>query len=160
MSDVNQVAATLNSAAIHLLRGLAPVDRLSGLSSARLSALSVVHFGGPQSLASLAAAEDVTPATMTRLVDGLEADGLVEREVDPADRRRVRITATRRGAELMEVARQRRVEAIAAALGTLAPGERQSLAEAAPLLAALAPLLRPLPTPVGDAVTPTSRRRR
>jgi len=83
--DLEAVARALNSGAIHLLRSLAAVDRLAGLTPARLSALSVIVFGGAQSLGALAAAEGVAGPTMTRIVDGLVAAGLAERRPDPSD---------------------------------------------------------------------------
>src|SRR5436190_1108590 len=49
-------ATRLHSAAIHLLRRLRREDDASGLSAPRLSALSVIVFGGPLSLGALAAA--------------------------------------------------------------------------------------------------------
>src|SRR3954469_5829393 len=64
------VADRLHSAAIHLLRRLRAADAASGLTAPRLSALSVVVFGGPQTITSLAAAEQVRLPTMTRLVAG------------------------------------------------------------------------------------------
>src|SRR5437868_11146979 len=88
------VADRLHSAAIHLLRRLRAADAASGLTASRLSALSVVVFGGPQTITALAAAEQVRLPTMTRLVQGLERDGLVTRAPDPRDRRRVVVRAT------------------------------------------------------------------
>src|SRR5919199_1876113 len=79
------VADRLHSAAIHLLRRLRKVDEASGLSAPRLSALSVLVFAGPRTLGELAAAEQVRPPTMTRLVRALERSGLVTREHDPDD---------------------------------------------------------------------------
>ena len=52
-------ASELNSGAIHVLRSLAAVDRKAGLTRARLSALSVLVFGGPRTLGELASAEGV-----------------------------------------------------------------------------------------------------
>jgi DNA-binding MarR family transcriptional regulator len=86
--DVVRLADQLHSASIHLLRGVRRVDARSGLPPAQLSALSVVVFGGPLSLGALAAAEQVRPPTMTRIVDALEAAGLVTRRPDPATRAR------------------------------------------------------------------------
>src|SRR6476661_10655355 len=80
-------AIRLHSAAIHLLRRLRREDDASGLSAPRLSALSVVVFGGPLTLGALAAAEQVRPPTMTRIVSALEAAGLVQREPGPRDGR-------------------------------------------------------------------------
>ena len=70
--ETNEVADRLHSAAIHLLRRAREHDQESGLSPARLSALSVVVFRGPLTLGELAAAEDVRSATMTGIVNGLE----------------------------------------------------------------------------------------
>src|SRR5919199_1393233 len=83
--DPARVADRLHSAAVHLLRLLRREDARSGLSAPRLSALSVLVFGGARTLGELAAAEQVRPPTMTRLVRALEAAGLVTREGDPAD---------------------------------------------------------------------------
>ena len=58
-SRLDGPASDLNSAAIHLLRGLRATDRAAGLTPARLSALSVIVFGGPCPLGRLARAEDV-----------------------------------------------------------------------------------------------------
>src|SRR5437879_13700761 len=86
-----EVADLLNSAAIHLLRRAREEDKASGLSPARLSALSVVVFRGPLPLGELAAAEGVRPATMTGIVNGLERDGLARRRPHGADGRSVLI---------------------------------------------------------------------
>src|SRR5205807_7228830 len=89
-------ADRLHSAAIHLLRRLRVRDRESGVGPAQLSALSVLVFGGPRSLGELADAEQVRPPTMSRIVSGLAAAGLVRREATE-DGRRVRLVATVKG---------------------------------------------------------------
>src|ERR1041385_1119399 len=99
-------ADRLHSAATPLLRSLRPEDRSSGLSGPRLSALSVIVFAGPIAMSALAAAEQVRPPTMTRLVAELERRGLVERERDPDDHRGVRVRATTIGRELLEEGRR------------------------------------------------------
>ena len=127
-------ARNLNSAAIHLLRGMRAVDRVSGLTPARLSALSVLVFGGPSTLGGLARAEDVAAPTMTRIVDGLVRLGLVVKVEHPDSARQVLITPTDSGTELMHTAAQRRVDVIVAALRSLPAGERRSVVDAAPSL--------------------------
>src|SRR4051794_41857953 len=84
--DAKVVADQLHSAAIHLLRSLRREDTASGLSAPRLSALSVVVFGGPLTIGALAAAEQVRPPTMTRLVAALQAQGLRARGPGPPPR--------------------------------------------------------------------------
>ena len=133
-----QVADRLHSAAIHLLRSLRREDDAVGLSAPRLSALSVVVFAGPVTLGALAAAEQVRPPTMTRLVQALEAEGLVTRHPDPADGRVVRVAATARGRRLLAAGRARRVAALARRLAALPPAERRALAQAAELVERLA----------------------
>ena len=129
-----EVAERLHSAAIHLLRRLRREDDASGLTGPRLSALSVVVFGGPLTLGALAAAEQVRPPTMTRLAAALEADGLVVREPDPQDGRGVLIRATAAGRRLLEEGRARRTAALVRQLEALAPEELRLLAQATALL--------------------------
>lgn len=74
-------------------------------------------------LGQLAQAEQVKPPTMTRIVTGLEESGLAEREVDAEDARRVRIRATAKGVRLLQQARKRRIQDLAAALEDLTPEE-------------------------------------
>src|SRR5260370_35537615 len=71
-----RAASELNSGAIHLLRSLAAVDRQSGLTRARLSALSVLVFAGPRPLGDLASADGGAGPTRTRSVNGRIAQGL------------------------------------------------------------------------------------
>jgi DNA-binding MarR family transcriptional regulator len=132
--DPNTVADRLHSAAIHLLRRLRREDDASGLSAPRLSALSVVVFGGPTTLGALAAAEQVRPPTMTRVVQSLERDGLVKREPVPDDARVVMIKATPRGIKLLAEGRTRRVKRLATDLAALEPAELNLLTRAAGLL--------------------------
>jgi DNA-binding MarR family transcriptional regulator len=134
-----QLADRLHSAAIHLLRWLRREDAATGLNAPRLSALSVIVFGGaPVTLGQLAAAEQVRAPTMTRLVNGLEADGLVSRRADPGDARVTRIHATARGRALLEAGRARRVEALARTLASLSADDQAVLTRAAALIEQLA----------------------
>src|SRR6516225_7777131 len=92
--EVVAVADRLHSAAIHLLRRVRKQDVATGEGPARLSALSVLVFGSPKTLGELAAAEQVKPPTMSRMVAGLARDKLVEIASDSSDARRMHIRAT------------------------------------------------------------------
>jgi DNA-binding MarR family transcriptional regulator len=116
---VEAVADRLHSAALHLLRRLRIEDESLGISAPRLSALSVLVFGGPRRIGELADAEQVEPPTMTRLVDGMERDGFVVRSPDPEDRRAVIVRATSMGEGALKKGRSQRVEALASQLRTL-----------------------------------------
>lgn len=129
-----ELPARLHSAALHLLRRLAQEDRGTGVSPSRLSALSVLVFGGPTTIGLLAGTEGVTPPTMTRLVAGMTADGLVERHSDPSDRRVVRVAASERGRSVLLAGRDRRVSTLAAMIAPLTPKERRRLEAAARII--------------------------
>jgi DNA-binding MarR family transcriptional regulator len=140
--DALALADQLHSAAIHLLRHLRKEDDASGLSAPRLSALSVVVFGGPVTLGQLARAEQVKPPTMTKIVTGLEKDGLVRREGDKRDGRLTRIYATARGQKVLVAGRARRVELLATALQRLGATELAELGRGAQLLRELIDSMR------------------
>lgn len=132
--DVAATADRLHSAAIHLLRLVRKQDAATGEGPARLSALSVLVFGGPMTLGQLAAAEQVRPPTMTRIVTGLERSHLAERFADPQDARRVRIRATAKGTRLLRQGRQRRIEYLASHLKGLNDTELKILQTAVVIL--------------------------
>ena len=136
------LADQLHSAAIHLLRHLRKEDDASGISAPRLSALSVVVFGGPVTLGQLARAEQVKPPTMTRIVTGLEKDGLVRREGDKRDRRLTRIHATPKGQKVLLAGRARRVELLAREVERLGATELAELGRGAQLLRELIDSMR------------------
>jgi DNA-binding MarR family transcriptional regulator len=131
----DELADRWHSLAIHLLRRLRREDVKAGLTGPRLSALSVIVFGGPLTLGELAAAEQVRPPTMTRLVRALEREQLVRREKDPHDGRLVRLRATAKGESLLHEGRTRRVRRLAEPLQELTPAERATLRDAAGILA-------------------------
>ncbi len=133
-SRAADLADRWHSLAIHLLRRLRREDVKAGLTGPRLSALSVIVFGGPITLGDLAAAEQVRPPTMTRLVRALELERLVRREKDPADGRVVRLRATAKGERLLGAGRTRRVQRLAEPLAGLTAAERDTLHAAADIL--------------------------
>ena len=132
--DAAAVADRLHSAAIHLLRRVRKQDAATGEGPARLSALSVLVFGGPMTLGQLAAAEQVKPPTMSRIVTGLEGSRLAQRIPDSQDARRIQIRATPSGVRLLQHGRRRRIEYLASHLGQLTMRELATLAEAADVL--------------------------
>jgi len=128
------VADGLHRTAIHLLRRVRKQDVATGEGPARLSALSVLVFGGPRTLGELAAAEQVRPPTMSRIVGGLAGSRLVRVSADGEDARRVRIRATAKGVRLLRKARYLRLADLAAHLVSLTPEELGSLGEAVEIL--------------------------
>jgi DNA-binding MarR family transcriptional regulator len=135
---VEEVADRLHSSAIRLLRALRRQDDKWGLSAPRLSALSVVVFGGPITLGDLARAEQVRPPTMTKLVRALESARLVTRKVDAQDGRVTWISATDKGRKLLMKGRAERVRALAERLQSFSRHDVESLDEAAKLILEIA----------------------
>jgi DNA-binding MarR family transcriptional regulator len=129
-----EVADRLHSAAIHLLRFARKQDVLSREGPARLSALSVLVFGGPMTLGQLAAAEQVKPPTMSRIVAGLKASGLAKIDNDATDARRIRVRVTPKGERLLQQARQRRILLLTDVLSGLSEAEVSALREAAEII--------------------------
>ncbi|HEY2498326.1 MAG TPA: MarR family transcriptional regulator [Candidatus Angelobacter sp.] len=130
LTEIENLADRLHSTAIHLLRLVRVQDSVTGIAPARLSALSVLVFGGPMSLNQLAQAEQVRPPTMSRIVDALESEGLARRTTDKRDRRAVVIEATEKGTAILWQGRKRRVKFLAKHLSHLSEVERQQIADA------------------------------
>jgi DNA-binding MarR family transcriptional regulator len=131
------IAERLHSAAIRLLRRLRKTDAASGLSGPKSSALSVLVFGGAQTLKDLAAAEQVRAPTMSRLVAELEMEGLATKKEDERDGRVVRIAATAKGRMLLEEGRARRLEVLTKQIAALPKADQLMLQRAAALLTKL-----------------------
>ncbi len=136
-ADATFVADRLHSAAIHLLRRVRKQDVATGEGPARLSALSVLVFSGPKTLGELAAAEQVKPPTMSRIVAGLARSRLVSIAADAKDARRMRIRATGKGTRLLRKGRDLRIAYLASHLDTLSPQALATLGEAMEILRSL-----------------------
>jgi DNA-binding MarR family transcriptional regulator len=134
LPDAAAIADRLHSAAIHVLRRVRKQDAASGEGPARLSALSVLVFGGPMTLGQLAVAEQVKPPTMSRIVTGLVNSRLAQRLTDSKDARRVQIRATPSGERLLREGRRRRIEYLGRHLDRLTRQELDTLDAAIKLL--------------------------
>lgn len=132
--EILAIAERLHSAAIHLLRRARTVDEATGLSPPKLSALSVLVFGGTRSLKDLAAAEQVRPPTMTKIVQDLESKGLVKRKSDRTDRRVVLISPTPRAERILRDGRTRRARLLATWLFDLSEHDLHAVAAGVEIL--------------------------
>jgi len=120
--------------AVKLLRDLRREDSAERVGPARLSALSVLVYAGPVTLAQLARIEQVRPPTMSRIVQGLRRQRLATTRPDAADRRKLHIEATPRGRSLLERARQRRLLRLERLLTSASRAERSALSSAVHVL--------------------------
>ena len=102
---------------------------------AQASVLSRLDREGAQTTSGLAAAERVRPQSMAQTLTELETAGLIGRQPDPADGRRVLIELTTLGRERVLEARGQREDWLAAAItDELDPEEQRTLLAAVPLL--------------------------
>jgi len=105
-----------------------------GLTPSLLSAIGTIARKGPITLGDLAAQERVSPPMITKVVASLEAQGLVERTTDSADRRVSRVALTAEGEAWLQEARARRNQWLARRLETLSHQELGLLAESLPVI--------------------------
>ncbi len=131
----HRTASVLHSASLRLLRRAANADVGMNLDGPRASLLSVLVFGGPQTMSRLAHQERVTPAAITKLVAALEEAGLAKRSRDDTDRRLVHVEATEAGRAILEAGRADRVRAVASLLKGLSPEDLATLRRAAEIIA-------------------------
>lgn len=136
---VVDVAGQLRVSIGMLLRKLRQLPLEGELTPPETSALSRLDRGGPATSSELARAERISPQSMGATIAVLEQRGLVARERDPADGRRIVLTITEAGRRIVHDRRGKRTELIARALdGGFTPAELEQLRAAAPLLERLA----------------------
>jgi DNA-binding MarR family transcriptional regulator len=87
-------------------------------------------MSGPKSLGELAAAEQVRPPTMSRLVSEMERAGVARKAVDGEDARVIRVRATPKGLRALRRGRAMRIEVIAGLMRGLEPGDVTTLERA------------------------------
>jgi DNA-binding MarR family transcriptional regulator len=133
-AETKNAADRIHTAAIHLLRTVSAEDGQTGLSPARLSALSVLVNAGRCTVGELAAAEHVRSPTMTALVNALEADGLVRRTRHPTDARAVQVEATAKGRRVLQHGRERRLDHIAQLFAGLSQTDVRTIGRAGDLI--------------------------
>jgi DNA-binding MarR family transcriptional regulator len=137
--DVDQVAEVLRLSIGLLLRRMRQVPADGELTLPESSALARLDRGGPATASALAKLEQIRPQSMGATLGGLEQRGLVERHPDPADGRRIVLSATEAGRQAVRNRRSARTEQLAQALSTGFTGaELRQLMVAAPLLERLA----------------------
>jgi len=100
------------------------------MTPSMLSAMANIEYRQPVTLGQLAEAERVTPPTMSKIVGRLEEAGLVDRTVDPEDRRIQRVSLSGDGTKLIARNRSRKNAYLARNLRKLEPQEVAKLQEA------------------------------
>lgn len=106
------------------------------------SALARIEQCEPVRLGVLAHLEGVSAASMSRIVESLEAQGIVARIADPLDGRASMVKISTKGMKLIREYRAASTRAIETALATLSDDERSSLRETLPILEKLSQVLQ------------------
>jgi DNA-binding MarR family transcriptional regulator len=136
-TDALAIANQLRPVLLRLHRFLRGEAHEMGVTSTQASLLAAMHRSPGVGLSELARREHMSAPTLVGHVDRLEAAGLVARERgNPTDLRRVGLTLTPAGLEMLQTLRARRTAWLTARLEALAPDELAAVA------AAVAPLRR------------------
>lgn len=98
-----------------------------GLTLTQYSALQLLDLHVGQRLVDLAEILLCERSTVTRIVDRLESDGLVQRQNDPEDRRTQRVLLTAAGVELKERTRVAHSESVRHRMSLLSGAEQDQL---------------------------------
>jgi DNA-binding MarR family transcriptional regulator len=137
--DVRDVAAALRVSMGLLLRRLRQVGVPGELTVPQTSALVRLDRNGPATSSELARVEQISPQSMGATLSALEARGLVTRDPDARDGRRIVLSVTEAGRQLLRDKRDARTEHLARALAAgFTREELGQLMAAAPLLERLA----------------------
>jgi DNA-binding MarR family transcriptional regulator len=122
------LASALRPSVLRLARRLRQMrDDSLELNSNQLSAMAVLLNSGDLAMGELAAQEKVQPPSMTRIVNGLEARGLIARRVHATDKRQCVVTLTDSGRQVLLANRRRRDQWLAKRIAELDPEEREVL---------------------------------
>ena len=132
------LASALRLAVMRLARRMRSERADTSLTLTQLAALATLERHGPLTPGELAAAERVTPPSMTRIAASLEAAVLATRTGHPSDGRQVLLAASPEGVALLREDRRRRDAWLAQRLRELDPAERDVLRRAAEVLDRLA----------------------
>jgi DNA-binding MarR family transcriptional regulator len=127
--EVVAITAALRRVSRRRLRGSVPGPRLRG---AQLELLQHVEAEPGTGVAAAARALHLAGNSVSTLVNQLVEEGLLRREIDPADRRAARLLLTGRAQARLTEWRSARGRLIAVALERLPSADQETLATALP----------------------------
>jgi DNA-binding MarR family transcriptional regulator len=137
--DPGELAPALRLSIGLLLRRLRQIPTGDELTLSESAALARLDRTGPATAAELARAEQISPQSMGATLGALETRSLIARAPDPDDGRRMILSISEAGLELLRHRRNRRTEQLERALSAgFTKTELERLAAAAPLLERLA----------------------
>jgi len=138
VEDLPAEASELRMATFRLARRLRAERAIDAMSDGQFAVLAALKMHGPHTLGELADRERVSSPSMNRTVNCLEESGYLARTPDSDDRRKVNVSLTDAGREVVEETVRRRDAWLEEALAELTPQQRHLLAEAAGIMLAVA----------------------
>lgn len=123
-----QLAATVTEFGKECSRWLQGELKRAGTTPARARLLLALQSEGPCRLSDISTLLDVTPRNVTKLVDGLEREGLVSRHPHPTDRRALLVRLTGEGAAVCKESCLANAEALTRLYAELSPLDRAHFA--------------------------------
>lgn len=122
-----QLGFELHSAARLMKRNFDRRAKSHGLTSSRWQVLWILNKDQGMKQAELAERMDVAPISLTRQIDLLEAEGLVERRQDPQDRRCFRVFLTKAAEPVLKTLRSLAQDTRGQALAGISADEQRLL---------------------------------
>jgi DNA-binding MarR family transcriptional regulator len=146
-TQADMVAATRLADTLGRLVRMVRRSHVGSLGPASAAALATLVRSGPMRLGELAYVEGVTAAAVSRVVAGLERDGLVLRRADPTDRRSVFVEATSAGRDAIVELLAGRAAVLAERIAVLSAEDREALLDGVAVLEQLVEADRARPGP-------------
>lgn len=137
-TTVAEIAGRLRIAAGQMARETSAQSKLDGMTPSRLAALAVLQTGGPMRVGALAERAGISAPTTSRLVDCLEARGLIVRTTDPDDHRAIRVSLSAEGEAALHDVRELGAGLLAGRIAELDAAARAALEAALPVIEELA----------------------
>ena len=104
--------------------------RSPDLTVPQFRTLSFVNRNVGSSLLQVANHLGLTPPSTSKLVDGLISRNMMKREDHPNDRRRVKLTVTQVGEQILQASRQDALTYLSAKLSTINADDRETIVKA------------------------------
>jgi DNA-binding MarR family transcriptional regulator len=136
-TQAEEIVALVRGLRRGLLRSPAEDADQAGLTGPQVSVMACLVTKGPSTLTDVSRTLAMNHSTASGIVDRLQARGLVRRTQDATDRRRTRIAVTDKVTRYVHELQVGPAARLAAALGKLAPTERQTIARGLRLLSKL-----------------------
>lgn len=103
------------------------VFKRAGVSSSEYNCLIQFFDTSEIGMKELGERLDITPGGVTRIITGLEEKGIVERRIDPEDRRGINVILTRNGEEIVQNIKQASLELHTEIIESIETDSRESV---------------------------------